>query len=256
MLDILRAIGGIVLVDLALSGDNALVIGAAAASLPRQQQRTAIIAGGAGAIALRILLGAAVTILLVLPLLQAIGGLVLLVVAVRLLSGRDVHHEHVSSPAEPAHGSTPTTTHASSTDAVDSIATKAPKTASFRGALVTILVADVTMSLDNVLAVGALAAGNLPVLAGGLVLSMVLLLVGSAIVARLIGQLPWLLDLAALVLGWTAATMILHDQRLGPVVASLPLADWWVPALCVGFVIVADVLLRVRGARPHTKRLK
>jgi YjbE family integral membrane protein len=257
MLEILRAIGGIVLVDLALSGDNALVIGAAAASLPQQQQRTAIIVGGAGAIVLRILLGAAVTILLVLPLLQAIGGLVLLVVAVRLLAGRNEHDEQASPPAERPTGSAPSATPTPATEAAESPADKRPKTShapSFRAALVTILVADVTMSLDNVLAVGALAAGNLPVLAGGLVLSMVLLLVGSAVVARLIERLPWLLDLAALVLGWTTATMILHDERLGPVVARLPLANWWVPAVCVGFVIVADVVLRMRAARQPTQQ--
>jgi YjbE family integral membrane protein len=243
MLDILRAIGGIVLVDLALSGDNALVIGAAAASLPRRQQRTAIIVGGAGAIVLRILLGAAVTILLVLPLLQAIGGLVLLVVAVRLLSGRD---GHAPVSVEPTDAS------AAPTAATASAPPQSPRASHARGfgaALATILVADVTMSLDNVLAVGALASGNLPVLAGGLLLSMVLLLAGSAIVARLIERLPWLLDLAALVLGWTTAHMLLSDKQLGPVVAQVPLAEWWVPAVCVGFVLAADILLRWRAAR-------
>lgn len=240
MLDILRAIGGIVLVDLALSGDNALVIGAAAASLPRRQQRTAIIVGGAGAIVLRILLGAAVTILLVLPLLQAIGGLVLLVVAVRLLSGRD---GHVRASAEPA------TAPPESTASATPQSPRASHARGFGAALATILVADVTMSLDNVLAVGALASGNLPILAGGLLLSMMLLLAGSAIVARLIDRLPWLLDLAALVLGWTTAHMILSDQRLGPVIARVPLAEWWLPAVCIGFVLVADGFLRWRAAR-------
>ncbi len=237
MLEILRAIGGIVLVDLALSGDNALVIGAAAASLPQRQQRTAIVLGGAGAIVLRVLLGAAATILLVLPLLQAIGGLALLVVAVRLLAGRD---DHAETGAEDAHA-------ADASAAPD--ASRAPRTRGFGAALATILVADVTMSLDNVLAVGALASGHLPILAGGLLLSMVILLVGSAIVARLIGRLPWLLDLAALVLGWTAASMVLSDTQVGPLVARLPLASWWVPAVCIGFVLAADVLLRLRAAR-------
>jgi YjbE family integral membrane protein len=229
LLGFLSAIGGIVLVDLALSGDNALVIGAAAASLPRPQQRLAILFGGAGAIALRILLGVAATLLLVLPLLQAIGGAVLLVVAARLLAGS---HEHAEPGASQAGGG----------------AGKA-SARGFAPALLTILVADVTMSLDNVLAVGALAAGNLPLLAAGLLLSMGLLLVGSAVVARLIGRLPWLLDLAALVLGWTAGHMIVADARLGSVFVSLPWSNIWVPAVCTGAVAVADVVLRVRAAR-------
>src|SRR5260221_11515551 len=83
-------------------------------------------------------------------------------------------------------------------------------------------VADVTMSLDNVLAIGALAHGNLPVLAFGLLLSIALVLAGSALVATLINRLPWLLDVAALVLGWTAGSMLVHDIRLGPVLAALP----------------------------------
>jgi predicted tellurium resistance membrane protein TerC len=74
-------------------------------------------------------------------------------------------------------------------------------TRGYAAALVTILVADVTMSLDNVLAIGALAHGNLPVLAFGLLVSVALVLAGSALVARLIQRLPWLLDVAALVLG-------------------------------------------------------
>jgi YjbE family integral membrane protein len=232
MLEILGAIGGIILVDLALSGDNALVIGAAAAGLPRQQQRMAILFGGAGAIVLRILLGSAATLLLVLPLLQAIGGVILLIVAVRLLASRK-EHTSAADPAPTAGGA-------------------APSSAAARGffaALMTILVADVTMSLDNVLAVGALAAGNIPLLAGGLLLSMAILLLGSALVARLIGRLPWLLDVAALVLGWTAAHMIQSDDQLGPRLAGIPYIEVLLPAACLAFVLAVDILFRVLSAR-------
>src|SRR5690348_14692245 len=92
MIEFLGALGSIVLVDLALSGDNALVIGAAAAGLSRRQQRLAIVLGGGGAIALRIAMGVAAALLLQLPLLQAIGGAALLLVAWRLLASylRDV----------------------------------------------------------------------------------------------------------------------------------------------------------------------
>ncbi len=223
MLEMLSAIAGIVLVDVALSGDNALVIGAAAARLPRRERRFAIVLGGAGAVALRILFAAAATLLLRLPLLQALGGAVLVLIAVRLLFARSAH-ETTTSSREPARG--------------------------FLSALLTILVADATMSLDNVLAVGALAAGHIGVLAVGLLLSIALVLAGSALVAELIGRLPWLLDVAALVLGWTAASMLLHDLRLGPVLHdALPFAEVIVYAVFIAVVLAADVFQRLSVAR-------
>src|SRR5205807_9928507 len=100
--------------------------------------------------------------------------------------------------------------------------------------LLTMLVADVTMSLDNVLAIGALAAGNLPLLAAGLLLSIAFLLLGSALIADLIGRLPWLLDVAALVLAWTAANMILDDIRLGPLLEHFPWTRIVLPAVAFG----------------------
>src|SRR6266487_4498064 len=89
MLAILGAIGGIVLIDLVLSGDNALVIGAAAAGLPRRQRWLAIAMGGGGAVVLRIIFVFIVTLLLQLPLLQAIGAIILLFIAIRLLIDRE-----------------------------------------------------------------------------------------------------------------------------------------------------------------------
>lgn len=241
MLELLAALGGIVLVDLVLSGDNALVIGAAAAGLPRRQRYIAMGAGGAAAIVLRIIFAAAATLLLRLPLLQALGGLVLLVIAVRLLAEREgPDHDEIAEDAalepHPADGEAAHARHA-------------PGTRSFVSALVTIMVADVTMSLDNILAVGALAAGNIGLLAAGLLLSITLVLVGSALVAELIGRLPWLLDVAALVLGWTAANMILDDLRLGPVLARAPWTSWAIPAACIAVVAAADIYLRRRQRR-------
>jgi YjbE family integral membrane protein len=230
MLETLSAIGGIVLVDLVLSGDNALVIGAAAAGLPLRQRWYAIVGGGAAAFVLRVVFAAAATLLLRLPLLQAIGGALLLVIAIRLLLGRaseEASHESDDGPSM-----------------------KAPAAKRFVPALLTILVADVTMSLDNVLAVGALAAGHLKLLAAGLLLSIALVLAGSALVAALIRRLPWLLDLAALLLGWTAAGMVLHDLRLGPVLDAVPYTEYIVPAVGVGCVLAVAVLLRLRRPRP------
>ncbi len=233
MLELFGMIGGIMLVDLVLSGDNALVIGAAAAGLPRRQRLLAIVSGGAGAVVLRITFAAIATLLLQLPLLQAIGGLILLFIAVRLLAGRE-DNNGVTNPARAEHGA--------GTDLTASVG--------FLSALTTIIVADVTMSLDNVLAVGALAKGNLPVLVAGLLLSVALLLVGSALVAALIGRLPWLLDVAALVLAWTGAHMILQDHRLGPVLATLPWSEALISSAGIAVVLTANLVLRRRG-RPR-----
>ncbi|HEX6797177.1 MAG TPA: YjbE family putative metal transport protein [Ktedonobacterales bacterium] len=248
-LQLLAALGGIMLVNLVLSGDNALVIGAAAAGLPRRRRLAALVAGGAAATVLRIAFGIAATLLLQLPLLQALGGVILLVIAVRLLAERTGPNETVIAeeaelvPHEEERGS-------------DGGAPHQPAERGFFAALLTILVADVTMSLDNVLAVGALAAGDIPLLALGLVLSIALVLAGSALVAELIAVLPWLLDAAALVLGWTAANMLLHDLRLGPLLARAPWTAVAVPAVCVGLVIAADVWLRLRHRRAVAARAR
>jgi YjbE family integral membrane protein len=223
MLELLSAIAGIVLVDIALSGDNALVIGAAAAKLPRRQRWSTIFLGGAGAIVLRIVFAAIASFLLRLPWLQAFGGMILLIIAIRLLIDRNQQAEAPENSRVASQG--------------------------FFSALLTILVADVTMSLDNVLAVGALAHGNLLTLSLGLLLSIVILLVGSALVAELMKWLPWLLDVAALVLAWTGADMILHDLRLGDFLDNYAWTAIAVPAISVGIVLAADLLLRLRERR-------
>jgi YjbE family integral membrane protein len=234
--EFLGALGSIVLIDLVLSGDNALVIGAAAAGLPKKQRWYAIVLGGGGAIILRIAFAFAAAFLLRLPLLQAIGGILLLLIAIRLLMDRS-NTKHTTS-----------THHTETVQEGESVSmVNVPTKRGFWAALLTILVADVTMSLDNVLAIGALAAGNLPLLAAGLLLSIVLLLLGSALIAELMGRLPWLLDVAALVLAWTAANMILDDTRLAPMLEHFPWAQFALPAVAFVIVIATDILLRVRS---------
>jgi YjbE family integral membrane protein len=226
MLEWLSALGGIILVDLVLSGDNALVIGTVAAGLPHKQRWMAIVAGGTGAIILRIGFTLLATLLLQVPFVQAIGGAILLYIAIRLLMSRN---EKPSSSV------------------YDKRAKQAKK--GFLTALATILIADATMSLDNVLAVGALAHGNILVLVIGLLLSVTLLLIGSAVVSELINRLPWLLNVASLVLAWTAASMLLSDMRLGPLLDHLPWSDFFVPAVTISIVMAAAVLfyLQERG---------
>ncbi len=223
---LLATIGSIILIDIVLSGDNALVIGAAASRLPRGLRFLAILWGGAGAIVLRILLAGVATWLLSVQLLQAGGGVVLMVIAIHLLMPPD------EGPRFRARDR-------------------------FLPAILTILAADVTMSLDNIIAIGALAKGNLAVLAIGLLFSMVVLFLASAIVARIIERLSILLDLASLVLAYTAANLVAADPLVGPHITPFfnqfgagPFSGTLL--LNVAFVLVVllvDVGLRLRRAR-------
>jgi len=215
-------IGSIILIDLALSGDNAVVIGASASGLAKRQRILAIVLGGSGAIILRIFFAVIATFLLQLPLLQAIGSVILMYIAIRLLLDRSKTRRKSFSQM---HG------------------TSERSERGFLASLLTILVADVTMSLDNVLAVGALASGNIPILVIGLLFSVTFLLLGSALIAGLIGRLPWLLDLASLILAWTAANMLLNDLRLGPVFDRLPWTQIAIPAVALAIVLLADLYL-------------
>ncbi len=226
------AVGGIVLVDLTLSGDNALVIGAAAARLQPRQRRQALLWGAVGALLFRLLLTAAATELLTLPLLRAVGGALVLVVAVRLLAPGGAAAEN------------PEVAGARSADS------------RFLYALLTIMIADATMSLDNVLAVGALAGGNLPVLSAGLLLSMALLFVASSLVAAVIRHLPWLIDVAAVVLAWTAANLFVSDPWLAGRLALGPDQRVLVYLACVDLILLADLGLRAGRMLRERRRRK
>ncbi len=183
MFDSLSAVFSIIIIDLVLSGDNAVVIGMAARSLSPKNRRRAIIFGGAGAIGLRIIFTAMAAILLDTPYLQAIGGVVLLYIAYKLLRPQN-HEEGVSEAG------------------------------SLGEAVRTIVLADVVMSLDNILAVGGAAHGNLALLLFGLILSIPLILLGSEAVARLLGRFPVLVYVGAIVLVHTALSMLVEDDLI------------------------------------------
>jgi YjbE family integral membrane protein len=211
------AIVAIVLIDLALSGDNALVIGMAARRLPDAQRRRAIVLGGGLAVVLRIAAAAVVTVLLAIPYLQLAGGIVLAIIAYRLVRP-GVAGEHAQ--VQPA--------------------------GSLREAVLTILVADAAMSVENVLGVGGAAHGDLPLLALGLIVSIPIVLFGSGIVARVLDRAPRLIWLGALALVWTSAEMILGDPAVD---ARVP--DHRVISAGVALAILA-VIVGVRTLRQRT----
>jgi YjbE family integral membrane protein len=206
---------GIVLIDLALAGDNAVVIALAVRSLPKRQALLGRIWGTVGAVLLRIVFIAVVSALLQIALLQLIGGLMLIWIAIKLVrpSGNEVEGGHVR------HG------------------------ASVWEAVWIIIVADLIMSLDNVLAVAAAAHGNMVLVVFGIGLSIPLVIAGSGVLARLMNHFQWIIWLGGGVLGYVAGEMIGRDRlvvdALGPyarlvqhtlgfgLAAIITLLGWW-----------------------------
>ncbi|MDP9366028.1 MAG: TerC family protein [Chloroflexota bacterium] len=222
MLDILGPIFSIVVIDLALSGDNAVVIGMAARRLSEQNRRRAIVWGGGGAVGLRIVFTAMAALLLGIPYLQAIGGVLLLWIAYRLLRPED-HSAHVGEAG------------------------------SLGEAIRTIILADVVMSFDNILAVGGAAHGNVGLLLFGLVLSIPIILFGSELVARVIGRYPVVLYVGVLVLVHTAVSMLLEDDLIHERWEASTLQIWLLAAVASAAVIGLSRLARARTRAPGAK---
>ena len=193
------ALGNIILVNIVLSGDNAIVIAMAARSLPPEQQRKAIFFGSAGAIVLRILLTLFAVTLLTLPYLKIIGAILLFYIGSKLLAEDDGPEEN----------------HHQTTLAV---------------AIRTILVADLVMSLDNVLGVAAAAKGDVTLLVAGLMISIPLIIFGSQLILRIMERAPIIIVFGAALLGYLAGEMLFSDPALeGWVAANMAWHDWKVP---------------------------
>lgn len=219
----------IVLVDLSLSGDNAVVIGAVASRLPPRRQRAAITFGILMAIVARIALAASALLVLKLPFVQAVGGAVVFLIAAQMVV------EQLSGDVEAA-------AEGEGQEKRGGLRSLRGNESLLRASLI-ILLADVTMSLDNILAIVALARGNFVVLAAGFLLSMLMLLVASTLIARLIARFPILMYAAAGILAWTAGTMVLDDSRLHPLIAQL---DAQIPGPSIQ-LLVAPAFVAVLG---------
>lgn len=175
------AFGTIMLANIVLSGDNAVVIAMAARSLKPEQQNKAIFWGSAAAIVMRIILTLVAIQLLAMPYLKIIGGILLVYIGVDLLRG---------GGDDEGHG----------------------KEISGMGAAIrTILIADLVMSLDNVLAVAAAAKGNVPLLVLGLLISIPLIIFGSTLLMKIMERFPIIITLGAALLGFLAGEMLLTD---------------------------------------------
>ena len=189
----------VVLIDLALAGDNAVAVGLAAASLQKEQQRRAIFWGILLALILRILFAGITIQLLAIQGLLFLGGLLLFWVAWRMWDDLR-HHEPVmvGDPVAGEHAAEAIVTHG-----------KPPKT--FVSALLTIIIADVSMSLDNVLAVAAVSKHNVYIMAFGLVLSVLLMGVAASFIAKVINKYRWIAVIGILIIVFAGGRMIWED---------------------------------------------
>jgi YjbE family integral membrane protein len=175
------AFGTIMLANIVLSGDNAVVIAMAARSLKPEQQNKAIFWGSAAAIVMRIILTLVAIQLLAMPYLKIVGAVLLVYIGVDLLSGGgddDSHGKEINGMG---------------------------------AAIRTILIADLVMSLDNVLAVAAAAKGNVPLLVLGLLVSIPLIIFGSTLLMKIMERFPIIITLGAALLGFLAGEMLLTD---------------------------------------------
>ena len=187
------ALAAIVVIDLVLAGDNAIVIALAARNLPKELQRRAVLWGTAGAVVVRASLTVAVLWLLEIPGLMLAGGALLMWIAYRLLTGDDNGREHDLAPAM-----------------------------GFWAAMRTIVIADAVMGLDNVLAVAGAAHGSMLLVVLGLLISIPIVVWGSTLILHWLERFPSILYIGGAVLAWTAAKMIVGEPMVEEELAARP----------------------------------
>ncbi len=208
----------IIVIDVLLSGDNAVVIALACRNLPQQQRKKGIMLGVCGAIGLRIVLTFFTVVLLRLPFLKVIGATLLLWIGVKLLLQEDEHDGK-----------------------------KIKANTQLWGAVSTIIVADFMMSLDNVLGVVAAAHGNVMLLVFGLLVSIPLIAWSSQFVLKLIKRFPLVIYAGAGLLGYVAGEMLLSDAYVATLAEAMPqLICRLLPAFCAVLVIVVGIWLAAR----------
>lgn len=210
----------IVWINIILSGDNAVVIALAARSLPAEQQKQAVFWGSAAAVVLRVALTVVAARLLSLSFLQIVGGALLLWIGVQLLG-----EESSDDSEDKVHGS-------------------------LMAAVRTILIADLVMSLDNVIAVAAAAKGNMTLLILGLAISIPLVIFGSTLMIRLMERFPIIVVLGAALIGWVGGETIISDVALKGVMAEHGWLHYAAAAVGATLVVGLGQWLKRRQAPP------
>ncbi len=209
----------IILINILLSGDNAVVIALAARTLPPRERKLAILWGSGAAVFLRIVLTVVAAKLLELPFLQIIGGVLLLWIGVQLLSEDDDGEEG-----------------------------DAKEHSNLRSAIITILIADLVMSLDNVIGVAAAAKGSMILLVLGLAISIPLIIFSSNLMMTLMSRFPIIVTLGAALIGWVSGEAIINDSAIHDWIHATPLLEYLVPAACAAFVVLLGNYLKNKSS--------
>lgn len=208
----------IIVIDLLLSGDNAVVIALACRNLPPEQRRKGVMFGVAGAVSLRVILTFFAVSLLSLPYIKLVGALLLLWIGIKLLIPEDEHGE-----------------------------TNIKADTHLWGAVKTIIVADFVMSLDNVIGVAGAAKGDFGLLVFGLLISIPMIVWSSQLILKLMDRFPIIIVAGGALLGFVAGEMLLTDTLTKEWVAKQPhWLHWLIPALCAIAVVVAGKWLAAR----------
>ena len=213
------AVTQIVWIDLLLSGDNAVVIALACRSLPEKQRRIGILLGAGAAVSLRIVFAFIITQILGIPFLKALGGILLIWIAIRLLWGEEHSEKEIAASDR------------------------------LWKAVGTIAMADAVMSLDNVVAIAAIAREDYSLFIFGLALSIPLIVIGASLISNIISKFPIFVWAGAALLGWIAGEMIISDTaafaRLG---LQVPNQLHYVAATCgVILVVAVGYFLKPKG---------
>ena len=215
------AVVQIIVVNILLSGDNAVVIALACRNLAPKQRRQGIFWGVLGAIGLRIVLTFFAMNLLSNPYLKLVGGALLIWIGIKLIADEEDGAHHVKASDR------------------------------LLAAVWTIVVADVVMSLDNVMGVAAAAKGSIPLIIFGLVISVPIVVLGSQIIMGLIKRFPLLIVAGGGLLGYIAGDMVVEDPAVAPwIAANAAHAAWSAPIAGLTVVVIAGVYLIRRRARP------
>jgi YjbE family integral membrane protein len=218
------ALAKIIGVNIVLSGDNAVVIALAARSLPPAQQKKAIFWGSGAAILMRIVLTLFAVALLALPWLKLIGSVLLLWIGTKLLIPEEEDPDVSSSD-------------------------------NLTSAIKTILIADLVMSLDNVIAVAAAAGGSVPLLVIGLAISIPLVIFGATLLLKVMERWPIIITIGAGLLGFVAGEMAWEDSAIASFTSQFPhMVKWGVAAAGAAFVVILGLTLAKRHeARKHAE---
>jgi YjbE family integral membrane protein len=220
-LDFFLGVFKIVIIDLALAGDNALVIALAVRTLPKRQQFLGRIWGTVGAVGLRLLFIAIISYLLGIPLLQAAGAILLVWIAIKLVR----QSEEATGEGHVRHGTT------------------------LLEAIWIIIVADVVMSLDNVIGVAGAAEGDMRLVVFGIGLSIPIVVWGSGVLASLMNRYSWIILVAGGILGEVAGKMLVHDHFVVSRFGDVPgLVEWALRIGLAGVVVLIGWLTARRRA--------